>query len=388
MSVVRFIEPKAWTSYRRAGVGWGLALVLLGGGAGAEPRPSIVLAFDATSDAQKQAVAAIQAHMQGLPLEVVAAPVEPQRSLQLRLAESGALAVSREAFGTFYVDVAEDRSLLIFFTEAKGEATLIRRLPPNRQGLRVALEQAAIVVRSLVEALLEGGGVGIAPPAGQPPVPARPASPSSGGPSDGADIPLEPPEAETLAPADEAASRAKSPDGIGLGTARVGFGAGLAVTSFASEAPWQAGFTAGAHCLVVPTLYVGGRYTLLPALTIQRADAAFSVRRHPLELLVGYRESGRVALNAELGAVVDRATRTTVRAASPLGATSSEGRWMLAVGARGGFSWSPWAPVWASLRAGADFVLTPYSYATDSSQLASPRLVRPRMELEVSVWLW
>src|ERR1041384_5857677 len=62
------------------------------------------------------------------------------------------------------MDIAEDGALLIFFTEVSGEATLIRRLPPNRQGLRVGLEQAAIVVRSLVEALLEGGNVGIATP--------------------------------------------------------------------------------------------------------------------------------------------------------------------------------------------------------------------------------
>lgn len=365
-------------------LGWNVALLLLCRSVGAEPQPStIVLAFDATSDAQKQAVAAIRAHMQGLPLEVVAAPVERQRSLQLRLAESGALAALHRAFGTFYIDVADDRSLLIFFTEAEGEATLIRRLPPSQQGLRVALEQAAIVVRSLVEALLEGGGVGIAPPADRPPV----AEGASEATREGIE-PRDTPDAEG-ATSDDTVSTTKPPDETGPGMARIGLGAGVAVTSFASDVPWQTGLSVGAQWLVAPTFYFGARYTLLPALTLESDAAAVSVRRHPLELFLGYRESGRVALNGELGALVDRATRTTVRTAAPLGATAPQGRWMVALGARGGFSWSPWQPLWVSLRVGVDVVLTPYSYAIDSSPaLVSPRWVRPRTELEVTVWPW
>jgi len=62
---------------------------------------------------------------------------------------------------------------------------------------------------------------------------------------------------------------------------------------------------------------------------------------------------------------------------------------LLAFGARGGVSWSPWAPVWATMRVGADFLLTPYTYSLDSSEVVpSPRRVRPRVELELAVWVW
>jgi hypothetical protein len=148
---------------RRSGLSWSLATLLLARALGAQAPPStIILTFDASSEAQKQAITAIRAHVSGLPADVVVVPVEHLRSLDSRLAAAGSLAASRQALGTFYIEIEPDGTLLIFFTEAGAEATLVRRLPPNDQGVRVALEQAAIVVRSLVEALLEGGTVGIA----------------------------------------------------------------------------------------------------------------------------------------------------------------------------------------------------------------------------------
>jgi len=164
---------------RRGSIGgaWSVALLLWSATSGAaSPSSTIVLTVDESSEAETQAVAAIRAHVSGFPVEVLVVPVEAQRSLELRLAASGALAASRRALGTFSTKVTDDGSLLIFFTEADGEATLVRRLRPSAQGMRVAVEQAAIVVASLIEALLDGGSVGIGrptrPPANPPPPPA------------------------------------------------------------------------------------------------------------------------------------------------------------------------------------------------------------------------
>jgi hypothetical protein len=87
--------------------------------------------------------------------------------------------------------------------------------------------------------------------------------------------------------------------------------------------------------------------------------------------------------------MMDRTTRTTVSTPASFRATSPEGRWVLGVGVRGGFSWTPWGPLWVSLRAGADVVLTPYSYTLESNDsVPSLGWARPRVELELAVWLW
>jgi hypothetical protein len=355
-------------------VAWSLATILLSRAVAAQPPPStVVLTFDAGSDAQKQAIEAIRAHMSGLPVNIVTVPAERDQALNRRLAASGALAASRGALGTFDIEVASDDSLLIFFTEADGEATLIRRLPPNHQGSRVAFEQVAIVVRSLVEALLDGGNVGIAPSAGRSLEPAPVARETTPTPRSARDASNPPTAPGAVAPSDQI----------------LAITAGSTTTQFVTGVAWQSGFSAGVQWLAAPTLYAGARYTFFPTLTLAHADAVVSLRRYPLEALVGYRETGRIALNAELGVVMDRVTRRTVSTAATLRATAPDARWLLAVAARGGFSWSPWKPLRASMRLGADFALMRYGYAVESGESAlSLSWVRPRVELELAACLW
>lgn len=373
---------------RRSGLSWSVATLLLTGALGAQPSPStIILTFDASSETQKQAITAIRAHVSGLPAEVVVVPVEHQRTLDSRLSAAGALAASRHALGTFYVEIEPDGTLLIFFTEAAAEATLIRRLPPNQQGLRVALEQAAIVVRSLVEALLDGGHVGIAPEArraGAAGDTAAPAGPDS--------LPERTSAAAALASAEKprpAQSRSEASPEAASPRRRIAITAGYTGTDFASGMPWQSGFSAGFEWLATPVIYAGARYTLFPTYTVATEEAVVAVGRRPIEALVGFHAARPLSLNGEIGLLVDAARRTTVSTAESLSPTSPSTRWMLSVTARAGFSWSPWPRIRASLRGGADFVLTPYAYTIDSAVAApSPRTVRPRTELELAADLW
>jgi hypothetical protein len=352
---------------------------------GAQPPPStIILTFDASSETQKQAITAIRAHVSGLPAEVVIVPVEHQRSLDSRLAAAGALAASRRALGTFYIEIEPDGTLLIFFTEAEAEATLIRRLPPNQQGVRVALEQAAIVVRSLVEALLDGGSVGIAPKADRAGSAEAPAEP---------DLLPERTSAASALPSPEkpgpSRSRSEASPKAASARRRMAITAGYTGTDFASAMPWQSGFSAGFAWLATPVVYAGARYTLFPTYPVATEDAVVAVARRPIEALVGYHAASPLALNGEIGLLVDAARRTTVSTAESLRPTSPSTRWMLSFAARAGFSWSPWTRIRASLRGGADFVLTPYAYTIDSAVAApSPRWMRPRMELELAADIW
>ena len=101
------------------------------------------------------------------------------------------------------------------------------------------------------------------------------------------------------------------------------------------------------------------------------------------------RDAGPLALNGELGLLVEAARRTTVSTAESLRATSPSTRWMVSLAARAGFSWSPWSRIRASVRGGADLVLTRHAYKIDSAVAApSPHWVRPRVELELAADIW
>ena len=165
--------------------------------------------------------------------------------------------------------------------------------------------------------------------------------------------------------------------------------AGYTATDFASAMPWQSGFSAGFQWLATPLFYVGARYTLFPTYTAAAEDAVVAVDRQPIEVLVGYHAAGPLALNGEMGLLVDATRRTTVRTSESLRPTSPSTRWMVSVAARAGFSWSPWARIRASLRGGADLVLTRYAYKIDSAVAApSSHWLRPRLELELAADIW
>lgn len=385
---------------RRSGLSWYFAALLSTRALGAQPPPStIILTFDASSEAQKQAIGAIRAHVSDLPAAVEIVPIEHQHSLDSQLTAAGSLAASRRALGSFYIEIERDGTLLVFFTEPAAEATLIRRLPPSRQGIGVAVEQAAIVVRSLVEALLEGGNVGIGPAAARGATPPNEASASRADSSLETPSPASPNPESTPRPEEpeEPEDTAESSPGSGSegssetepGIARLAITAGYTGTDFASGMPWQSGFSGGLQWLATPLLYAGARYTLFPSYTVATDDAVVSVARRPLEALIGYHGPTPLAFNAEFGLLVDAATRTTVSTAAGLRATSPSTRWMLAATARAGLSWSPWSRLRASVRAGADLVLTRYSYTIDSAvAVPTPHPLRPRIELELAAGIW
>jgi len=244
----------------------------------------------------------------------------------------------------------------------------------------------------LVEALLEGGSIGITADANRPSSPkAAEVAPAAATPV--TDAASSGSEEESSADSDSPEQRVSRSDDPASKASSAGEHlaclVGAPLTQFADGTPWQAGLSAGMHWRATPALYAGARYTFFGALTLSTADVAASVKRHPLEIVFGYREAGRLGLNAEAGIIADRVTRTTLRTAEAFQATSSDARWQLALGARGGVSWSPWSPLWATMRVGADIILTPYSYVVDSNHVVpSPRGLRPRVELELAVWVW
>jgi hypothetical protein len=350
-------------------------------------RARIVVTYDPSSEKQRQTLTAVQAHLQGLPVEVVAQPTRRSGDLADRLKGSGALASSNEALGTFSIEESADSSILVFLTEAGGQATLIRLLPPSQQSKRLAIEQAAIVVRSLVESLLEGGRIVIAPvaaPAETKDLDQRTAEPprvppkqrSEGTPATKDEEPLVPNDGEGTQQAERAVS------------SRLFLLAGYVGSIPGGGFPWQSGATAGLRWFSTSTVYVGARYIFTPASERKVAAVRLSISHHPMEIMLGYATRSRVAATAEFSFIAEQTTRETTSTDAGLAPTPAKSHWSLGVGPRLGAMFRPLPAVSGSLRVGADFVLNRPSYSTDEKLVLAPAAVRPRLDLEIGVGVW
>jgi hypothetical protein len=380
-----------------------LLLVSASPAAAQAPSSKIVLTYDPTSEEQRRALAAVRAHLRGLPIEIVTETVEHEqkRDLTDRLAASGTLATSHAALGTFSIENGADRSILVFLTEPGGSATLVRHLPASDLSVRVAIEQAAIVIRSLVAALLEGGRVGVA---------AAEVKPSGATPATDEAVRSQPmpqttrSERSTLEPAtsstpvlDTEIGDTETDDTGGtemfvfptgdpprffltFGYAGVHPGAGLA---------WQSGAALGARWLLAARVaYIGVRYTLLPASELEVGSARVSLLRRPAELILGVAAGNWVLANAELCMIAEQAIRETVATGAAFEPTRASTHWGFGLGPRVGAMLAPWSALRLAVRAGADFMLNQATYATDEETVPAPARVRPRLEFELAVGVW
>jgi hypothetical protein len=370
--------------------------------------PAIVVTFDPNAVEEERVVAAVKAHLSGLPVRVLVKPVVRTGSLGRNVATAGALATASGALGTSSIEVGDDGAFLIFFTEPGGASTLIRRLPPSDEGIRVTVEEASIVVRSLVLALLEGRRIGMANPADAParserpqavrpprekrrdrasPPPKRSTRPGSSAarPATTEDAPAENAPAASVEDALGGTAGDESPSARRSAAVTAAY----AGTHFATNMTWQSGFTPGVRWTALRWLYVAGRYTFFPKLEGGTNDTAVSIARHPVELAVGYVGTTRLAANAELGFVYDHTTRQTRSNAPGYEPTPTARRSSFAVTAKAGASFTLVPAVQLALRGGADFLLTKYAYVMpDGSSVVSPRGVRPRLDLELAMSLW
>jgi hypothetical protein len=390
--VVRRMGACAIGKLRRLALGLVLAGAL-GGASGpssaqtARRRARIVVTYDPGSEKQRQTLTAVEAHLQGLPVEVVAQPARRGGDLADRLKGSGTLASSNEALGTFSIEEGPDSSILVFLTEAGGEATLIRLLPPSQRSKRLASEQAAIVVRSLVESLLDGGRIVVGPVA-------APTDPKSRAERPPAPPPVPPKQAHAGGPATNHEQPAL-PDGVegtkqnaGTAPARLSVLAGYAGSVPGGGFPWQSGASVGLRWFLNPTMYVGARYIFTPAAERNLPAVRLSISHHPMEVMLGYATRSRVAPVAEFSFIAEQTTRETTSTDPGLAPTPPRSQWSLGVGPRVGAMFRPLPAVSASLRVGVDFFLNRPSYSTDEELVLAPAAVRPRLDLEMGLGVW
>lgn len=368
----------------------------------AEPEsstPAVVVTYDPMAAAVSPVIQAIRSHLTGMPVRILVEPVRQEGlSLSERLERSGELAVEREAMGAFAVEVGPRGEILVFFAEPDGRSALLRSVPPRSDDVSVVREEGAIVVRSLVQALLDGKRIGMGDVTGAT---ARDATANAAAAPERRSVAARPSarpdrevtRAEPSAPrADESTPSSAAPrkPGADRSGRTVAASVSYVGTHFASELGWQSGVGLGIRGFALPFAYVGASYTMFSKAVARTDDATIELARHPLELSVGYEGTSAVAPIIELAVLVDSIHRSTPEAGDDLARTPDESTVMIGLGARGGLCFGPVEWMRGVARLGLDVgVRRPVfvSRRDASESVVEPSLLNPRIELGLGAYL-
>jgi hypothetical protein len=151
---------------------------------------------------------------------------------------------------------------------------------------------------------------------------------------------------------------------------------------------WQSGMAVGACWLVLPTAYVGARYTLFPAATVSAGGARVSIARHPGELVLGYAGGTSLLMNFELSALFEHSSRETLATDAAFAPTRPGSHWTFGFGPRVGAIVTPTPALRLAVRGGADFLMSQPEYVTDEQTVVAPGRIRPRLDVELGVGVW
>jgi hypothetical protein len=339
------------------------------------PRDVIRIWVDSSSVAVEAVVDAVRAHLQGLEVDLEFEPATRGSGKVDCLDSSGP---SRPWQGggpvaTFCIERDAREDILISLTEATGTSTLVRRVPRNAGASEAALEEAGIIVRAEVEAVLDGARVGLARPEG----PSPRASSSS-------------PSAEPKAPR-EAAAPVNLLARLTPETPRLSVRADYVGSSFSSNLGWQSGIDLGVAWSIAGPLYVGADYAVFPSMLASGSAASILLARHPAHVALGWHAPGRLSFAVRTALEADLVTRETVATGGALAATPATSVWMFAAGARAGVSWSAVGILRVEALGGLDAVFDSRTYVVADARsrpIVSAATLRPGVDVGVGIGVW
>jgi hypothetical protein len=309
----------------------------------------VVFAVDPRARDAQAMVDAVRAHLTGLPVRLVI-DTAGNGSHSASAGETGGSGGHR-TLGTLTIEAVTPGEWVVSFTEPAVDTTLVRRIRLKPQGKAVALEEAAIVVRSMVEAILDGGHLGIA----------RPAVVDEG----------------------TARSRASGRHGRrGLAGS-----AGYVGTTFAPQLGWQSGVVIGLRWQW-SEFYAGASYGLFPSILTQSAPVSIALIRHPGAIVLGYEGTSRLAPIIELDLAVDYVRRDTIQLSEGFARTPPQGRWIFGIGGQAGVAWSVLPRFRLLAKAGVDWMMNPYSYVAFQTVIIAPAAIRPKVGVGLVIDFW
>ncbi|WP_437679070.1 hypothetical protein [Sorangium sp. So ce131] len=323
------------------------------GGPARRPR-AVVLVAPSAAHLGVELRQALEVQAASVGVDVVAEPTTGAGgSLEDGLARDRAAASAHQAFAAVRVVGDADGAVLLVVTDVGRARSIVRRVDAGA-GASTVVEETSVIVASHLAALLEGGEIGVSPPA-QARAPAAP-------------------------PREERAPWLRL---------MIGYDG----TSLSPEVPWWSGVRLGISARLGHHLYVGAASVLSADTTIRTEHAALTLRRHPIELAAGYTAGGpALAWLAEAGGLLDVLVATRVEAAPGFRAASPADRWEAGLTARTGAAWQP-AGTALSLAAlaGADYLVARARYvvnAPGAERVTEAAPWRGRAELRLSVPLW
>ena len=332
----------------------GLSLVSITPPLGAAEPPNdgatgvVVFAVDPQSKDADAMVEAVRAHLTGLPVRLVIEGANGAAGANGDMAKDGS-----HRIGTLTIDPGTPGEWVVSFTEPAIDTTLVRRIRLKPQGKRVALEEAAIVVRSMVEAILDGGHVGIARP---------------GQPDEGPIAPL--PSSVAWRPR----------RGIAASAAYLG-------TTFGPGLGWQSGGVLGLQWHA-NGLYAGIAVEIFAPITTNTTPVSLLLVRRPGGIVAGYEGPSRLAPAIEVELLADYISRSTVKTEGGYQETPPDSRWFFGMGVSAGVSWSIVPRFRLLAQGGADWIINPQSYVAPPHFIVQPASVRPKISIGLGVDVW
>lgn len=308
-------------------------------------------------------IVAIQAHAGSLAIELIVEEVSGVGADGLggALARHRTLAARHGAVALIALELEPASMITIAITDARSARTIVRQVPFAPASRAMAAEASALIVRSTLLGLIEGGELGV--------VPIAPAQ------HDGAPEQKTSPRGQALAP-----------------HTRVGLVLGYIGGSFSEDVAWQSGLRGALTVAVDSRWSVAVGSALYGSVDLRSTTANLELRRHPFEAYVTYqREASDLRWTAEAGLLAEMLVLQRVEAAPGLEPSSEQTTWTVGVSARAGARWSVLRSATLGLLAGVDVMPWRVEYVARAPERASlqvTHLWRPRLELVASVPLW
>jgi len=260
------------------------------------------------------------------------------RSLERTSSVARGLSNQRAALAVLWISTWRAERTL-FVHDGKSGRTLARPLP-RAESPEAAREELAIVVRGIVNALLEGS----APPLEEVPSSASSEADTAADPraasgaaaaGTGASTSADEPDSDTAADRGATDADRHSTDGFGAGV-RAGYGVFSPAVSGVSG--FDAGPILGARLWGPFQLMFDASYGFLSETSLSLGGSNAMLHRHPIMLGAGKAlvlgSSPRFWLSGELTFTADRMVRRTLHTPNDVMPTSSDGRWLTSLGAR------------------------------------------------------
>lgn len=137
---------------------------------------TVMIASRKTKEESNRALAALRSQMAGLKVVLNVRWISAlSRSFPAQIREARRLAKKKSVLAVFWCDFTDQDQILVYIARPGLRRVFVRRVDRSREGARGAFEAIGVIVRTTVEAIRQGGRIGVVLPRKARPIPTRPA---------------------------------------------------------------------------------------------------------------------------------------------------------------------------------------------------------------------